>query len=261
MIIGHDKASSTAASAISLRLRLVTYNIHKGIGGVDRRYRLDRIIETVHHCEPDLVLLQEVTDGSPRSQRHRQVDLLGEALDMPYRAFQPNVCLSEGHYGNAILSRHPLSDVQDLDLTVPLKKCRRALIAHCRVRWQQHTRTLLLFNVHLGLAGFERTIQLRRLLTSELMQYTRLHTGVIVAGDYNDVWGTLGRRMLEPAGFKAACFRRKTFPAVLPMRPLDRVYYRGALDVHRSFASHTEVARRASDHLPLVVDFQLNLDG
>ncbi len=244
-----------------MRFRLITYNIHKGIGGVDRRYRPERIVESVRHYAPDVVLLQEVDDGSPRSHHHRQVDVLGDALDLPYRVFQPNVRLKEGQYGNAILSRHPLTDIQDLDLTIPLKKRRRALIAHCRLRCDQHVRTLLLFNVHLGLAGFERTIQLRRLLASGVLQHTRHDTGVIVAGDYNDVWGTLGRRLLEPAGFKPACFRRRTFPAVLPMRSLDRVYYRGDLNVHHSFASRTEVARQASDHLPLVVDFLLSADG
>jgi endonuclease/exonuclease/phosphatase family metal-dependent hydrolase len=126
------------------------------------------------------------------------------------------------------------------------------------VRHEQHTRMLLLLNVHLGLSGFERTLQLRRLLTSDILRHTRADTGVIIAGDYNDVWGTLGKRLLEPAGFKPACFRRKTFPAVLPMRPLDRVYYRGELAVDRSFASRMIIARQASDHLPLVVDFLFN---
>ena len=120
-----------------------------------------------------------------------------------------------------------------------------------------HARTLLLFNLHLGLAGFERTIQLKRVLATELLKHTRHETGVIVAGDFNDVWGTLGRRILEPAGFQAACMRRRTFPAVLPMRPLDRVYFRGRLELDHSFASRTKVARQASDHLPLVVVFQV----
>ena len=222
-----------------MQLRLVTYNIHKGIGGVDRLYRPDRVVEAIQHCAPDIVLMQEVDEDVPRSHQHRQVDVLGDALELPHRAYQANVRLKKGHYGNAILSRFPLTDVQNLELTVPLKKRRRALVAHCRVRSDQHTRTLLLFNVHLGLAGFERTIQLRRVLASEVLTHTRQDTGVIVAGDYNDVWGTLGRRVLEPAGFKAACFRRRTFPAVLPMRPLDRVYYRGLLEVDHSFASRT----------------------
>ncbi len=239
-----------------MQLRLVTYNIHKGIGGVDRNYRLDRITEAIGHLAPDVVLLQEVDDGVPRSQHDRQVDIIGEALQMPHRAYQANVRLKQGHYGNAILSRFPLSDVHDLDLTIPLKKRRRALVAHCRLKDDCHTRTVLLFNVHLGLAGFERTIQLKRILTSPALVHTRQETAVIVAGDYNDVWGTLGRRLLEPAGFQAACLRRHTFPAVLPMRALDRVYFRGALNVDHSFASRTKAARQASDHLPLVADFR-----
>ena len=241
-----------------MRLRLITYNIHKGIGGVDRRYHPERIAQTIAHCRPHIVLLQEVDDGVPRSRHHRQVDLLGDALAMPYRAYQPNVMLKEGQYGNAILSRFPLADIRHLDLTIPLKKRRRALVAHCRVRCDGHTRSLVLFNVHLGLAGFERTIQLRRILSCDVLRHTRRTTGVVVAGDYNDIWGTLGRRLLEPAGFKPASRKRRTFPAMLPIRPLDRIYYRGAIDVHHSFASRTKVARQASDHLPLVVDFTLH---
>ena len=240
-----------------MQLRLVTYNIHKGIGGVDRLYRPERVVEALEHCAPDIVLMQEVDEGVPRSHRDRQVDVLAEALKLPHRAFQANVRLKKGHYGNAILSRYPLTDVHNLELSVRYKKRRRALVAHCRVRSGDHTRTLLLFNVHLGLAGFERTIQLKRVLASELLQRTRHDTGVIVAGDYNDVWGTLGRRLLEPAGFQAACKRRRTFPAVLPIRPLDRVYFRGLLELDHSFASRTEVARQASDHLPLVTVFRI----
>jgi endonuclease/exonuclease/phosphatase family metal-dependent hydrolase len=244
-----------------MQLRLVTYNIHKGIGGVDRRYQPGRIIEALGHCQGDIVLLQEVDDGVPRSQRHRQVDLLGDALGMRYRVYQPNVHLKAGCYGNAILSRFPLGDVQDLELTIPFKKRRRALVAHCRVRYDDHVRTILLVNVHLGLAGFERAIQLRRILASEVLARTRLDSRVILAGDYNDVWGTLGRRWLEPVGFQPACLCRRTFPAMFPMRPLDRVYFRGPLRLHHSFASRTRAARLASDHLPLVVDFQLTLDA
>jgi endonuclease/exonuclease/phosphatase family metal-dependent hydrolase len=128
-----------------MRVRLLTYNIHKGIGGVDRRYRPERIIEAVAQCDPDIVLLQEVADGVPRWRHHRQVHLLGDALGFRYRAFQPNARLRKGHYGNAILSRFPLSDIHDIELTVPLKKRRRALGARCHVHSAQHSYTLLLW--------------------------------------------------------------------------------------------------------------------
>jgi endonuclease/exonuclease/phosphatase family metal-dependent hydrolase len=240
-----------------MRFRLLTYNIHKGIGGVDRRYRLERIVEAIAHCAPDIVLLQEVDDGVPRSRRHRQVDMLGDALDLPHRAYQRNVRLRKGHYGNAILSRYPMYDIRDLELTVPLKKRRRAIVAHCRLHIDDHTRTVLLFNFHLGLAGYERTIQLRRFLNSDVLRHAHRHTPIIAAGDFNDVWGRLGKRVLEPAGFKPACHRIRTFPAFMPVRPLDRIFYRGDVELDHSFASHTENAKDASDHLPLVADFML----
>ncbi len=240
-----------------MRFRLVTYNIHKGIGGIDRRYRPERIVETLAHYEPDIVFLQEVDDGVPRSRHHRQVDWIGDALSMPHRAFQANVMLREGMYGNAILSRFPLSDVRDLELTIPLKKRRRALTAHCRLRDEDHSRAVVLINCHLGLAEFERRMQLRRLLDSDLLRHTHAQTAIVTAGDMNDVWGGLGRATLEPAGFRSATGPVKTFPAFLPMRALDRIYFRGRLKLHHSYASRAAFARQASDHLPLVAEFEL----
>jgi endonuclease/exonuclease/phosphatase family metal-dependent hydrolase len=240
-----------------MRFRLITYNIHKGIGGVDRRYRPERIIETLLRYEPDVVLLQEVDDGVPRSRRDRQVDLLGDALGLRHREFQPNVKLPTGVYGNAILSRFPLAEVEHVDLSVPLKKRRRALLAHCRVPVNGHTRRLLISNVHLGLAGFERKIQLRRLLKSGIVAHAQHHTPAIAGGDFNDVYGNLGRRLLKPAGFEPAGRYVRTFPAALPLRALDRIYFRGDLRLVRCFASQAGVAKQASDHLPIIAEFEV----
>ena len=241
-----------------MRFRLITYNIHKGIGGVDRRYRPERIIETLARYDADIILLQEVDDGVPRSRHDRQVDLIGDALGMPYRAFQRNVVLTQGHYGNAMLSLHPLDGVHNLDLTVPLKKRRRALVARCVIR-REHQRTVQLVNCHLGLAGFERVIQLRKILSSKALSHLHHATPTIVAGDYNDVWGTLGRRVMEPDGFVAASKAAKTFPAIMPVRSLDRIYFSGEIHFDHSFPARSEIARQASDHLPVVADFELPL--
>lgn len=241
-----------------MQFRLITYNIHKGIGGIDRRYRPERTIATLAHYQPDVVLLQEVDDDAPRSRHDRQVDLIGEALGLSHRAFQPNVKLRRGHYGNAILSRFPLEDVHDLELSIPLKKRRRAQIARLRLRDpHDHSHTLVIVNCHLGLAEFERKIQLRRILACEPITRTHRQTGLIAAGDMNDVWGGIGKATLEPAGFVSATGHLKTFPAFLPLRPLDRIYFRGALRLHHAFVSKIEPARQASDHLPLVAEFEL----
>ena len=240
-----------------MQFRVATYNIHKGIGGLDRRYRPERIVETLTQYQPDIVLIQEVDDDVPRSRHDCQVELFAESLDLKYHAYQRNVELRQGHYGNAILSRYPLSDVQNIDLTIPLKKRRQALLARCLLGNPGHQRSLLIGNVHLGLAGFERRIQLRRLLESPVVRHTQRQTPTIIAGDYNDVWGTLGKQIMLPAGFATAGKAIRTFPAAFPVQGLDRVFYRGDLISHHAFASRSDVARQASDHLPLIVDFQL----
>ena len=48
-------------------LRVITYNIHKAIG-VDRRFRPQRIVDILRHYDADVVTLQEVDDGVPRSR-------------------------------------------------------------------------------------------------------------------------------------------------------------------------------------------------
>jgi len=240
-----------------MRFRLLTYNIHKGIGGVDRRYAPDRIISILRQYDADIAMLQEVDDGVPRSRHDCQVQLLGDALDYRYRAYQKNIRLKSGGYGNAILSRHPLFDVNHVDLSVRMKKRRRALVAHCRLHDGGHSRRVLLLNVHLGLAGFERVLQLRRLVASDVFAHTHRQTPVVIAGDFNDVYGTLGRRTLLPLGFLPAARNQRTFPAVMPLRPLDRIFYRGDVRHCHTFTAHSGVARQASDHLPLIVDFEL----
>lgn len=246
---------------MSGNLRLVTYNIHKGIGGVDRRYRLQRVIETLRHCQPDIALLQEVDDGVPRSRGDRQADLLAERLGLRHAAFQPNVRLRRGAYGNAILSRWPIHDPLDVELTVPPKKRRRALVGRLHLEAAGHHRTLIVANVHLGLAGFERRIQLRRLLNDQALARAHHDTPCVVGGDFNDVWGAIGRRLMRPAGFTPAAKRVRTFPAVAPMRALDSIYCRGNCATHHAYAGRVELAREASDHLPLVAEVDVRVPG
>jgi endonuclease/exonuclease/phosphatase family metal-dependent hydrolase len=242
-----------------MKLRIVTWNIHKAIGGVDRRYRPDRVIEVLRWYRPDIVFLQEVDEGAGRSLFDRQVDLFGDALGLKHRAYGANVRLLRrpGQYGNATLARWPLRDVVNIDLSVRPKKRRGLLFARCRVRVGRHNRTLALFNLHLGLNSLERRVQIRRFLKCH--PFARYHPSapILLGGDFNDVWGSIGRRWLEPRGFRRAGPLAATFPAFLPVRALDGLYLRGDLDVRRCFRSRLAVARQASDHLPIVAVLEL----
>jgi endonuclease/exonuclease/phosphatase family metal-dependent hydrolase len=252
----------TKIKADAVRIRILTYNIHKCIGGLDRRYDPERIRETIAHYEPDVVLLQEVDHLARRSNADRQVDLIGDLLGMRHRTYFPNVTLrGGGEYGNAIISRFPLTETSNIDLTIPPKKRRSVLHARYRVRLDgqpgRHTRTVHVYNMHLGLAGYERKRQLAKFLESQPFVGLDPRTPIIVAGDFNDVWGTLGRKLLVPAGFRGVSTPIRTFPAYAPVRALDSIYVRGNVELSHVRRARVEVARRASDHLPLIADLEI----
>jgi endonuclease/exonuclease/phosphatase family metal-dependent hydrolase len=240
-----------------MRLRVLSYNIHKCIGGVDRRYEPERIAEVIRALHADVLLLQEVDHDVPRSNRDRQVDLIGDLVGMRYRSWFPNVDVrGGGQYGNAILSRYPLIESTNIDLSIRFKKRRSVLHGVIRVRHDDIDRTVHVYNMHLGLAGYERRIQLGTFLDSHPFSSLHHDTPVVVGGDLNDVYGGLGE-LLAPAGFRGIKRRPLTFPAWGPMRALDAIFVRGSVDFMKLSRCESLLARQASDHRPLVADVRL----
>ena len=107
-------------------MRLLSYNIHKGIGGRDRRYRLERVIEVIEQENPDLVCLQEVDHNVRRSRFHDQPRLLADYFHAVAHLHQTNVRLKSGGYGNLILSRWPLAGKHQISLRLGRKRPRGA---------------------------------------------------------------------------------------------------------------------------------------
>lgn len=239
-------------------MRLLSWNIHKGIGGMDRRYDLRRILAVVDHYRPDVAILQEVDREVPRSRRHDQATLIAEVLDFPHVAFGPNVQLTSGCYGNATLSRYPIENSVNVVLKYGPKKSRGALYTKIQARSRERVFTLHLVNIHLGLSGMERRWQIRKLLNSEQLNRLDSASRIIVGGDTNDWNGALWRGPFKKAGFTCATGvgRRAsmTFPAWQPVSALDRVFIRGALTAEHHFRGRLRATQTASDHLPVVVD-------
>ena len=240
-----------------MKLRVLSYNIHKCIGGVDRRYEPSRIVEVIRKLDADVVMLQEVDAGVKRSNGDRQVELLGDQLGLRYHTWFPNVEVrGGGQYGNAILSRYPLIESTNIDVTLRFKKRRSVLHGVLRVRHDDVDRTVHVFNMHLGLARYERKRQLEMFLSSQPFAHLHHDTPVVVGGDLNDVYGGLGQ-LLVPSGFRGIERRPLTFPAWGPMRALDAIFVRGAVDLQKLVRCDSDLARRASDHRPLVAEVKL----
>jgi endonuclease/exonuclease/phosphatase family metal-dependent hydrolase len=237
-------------------MRVLTYNIHKGFGGSDRRYRFERVLAVIASLEPDLVCLQEVDRHVRRSHYHDQPSLLARHLKATALLYQLNVPQGEGGYGNLVLSRWPFRSHHQISLRLGRRKPRGAQL----VVVDTPEGPLHLVNWHLGLAEKERHWQAGRLLAHPLFQESA-HLPTLIAGDYNDWRNTLGRQSFAAHDFRqvtAPIGRYRSFPAFLAVASLDKVFYRGPIEVERAHVVRSRLARRASDHLPLVVDFCLN---
>src|SRR5258705_8222582 len=84
-------------------LRVMTYNIHVGVG-MDKKLDLQRIADVINHEHPDLVGLQEVDRGVKRTEGKDEIGELAAMTHMDY-AFAHNLDYQGGQYGVAILSR------------------------------------------------------------------------------------------------------------------------------------------------------------
>jgi endonuclease/exonuclease/phosphatase family metal-dependent hydrolase len=236
-------------------MRLITYNIHKGIGGRDRKYRLERVVEVLRHEQPDIVCLQEVDRNVKRSHYHDQPQLLAEQIGMAYQCYQLNFPIKDGGYGNLVLSRWPIQHLQHLCLRFGRRKPRGA---QCVVV-QSEIGDLAVVNWHLGLNGRERLWQAAKLV-QDVFVATHGHLPLLVAGDCNDWRNRLLDRVMSKHGFDLvtsppALF--PSFPAFWPVMSLDKVFVRGSVEVKETRVVSTPLTRHASDHLPLVVDFHV----
>lgn len=190
---------------------------------------------------------------------HTQPRRLADLLGLPHGAVGLYRNLSGGAWGNVTLSRFPIADSETLDLSlrVRFRRTRGSLYTHLHV----HHRTVHLFNVHFGLAAFERKAQVARLL-DRVDEVAPHGAPVVVVGDTNDWRNRLVRGELAKSGFRGGtCDDRHpgpaTFPSREPVAALDKLYVRGHVRALRHAASRLALATQASDHLPVLVELEL----
>jgi len=240
--------------------------MHRAIG-VDRRFKPDRIVQILEHHEADVVLLQEVDVGVPRSRRLDLAKEVARSAEYPYYETGLNVKLHEGMYGNATLSKHPILKSHNIDLTVGPRKARGCL--HTTIQLKDGNGSIQnvdLFNLHLGLAAQERVRQVGILIQSP--EYTSLAPDYpcLIAGDFNDWRTLLGPIFTDVLNFNCATNHSKgyhnpylTYPSFSPTGGLDKIFYRGPLQLQKRRRCWMKITKMASDHLPVIAEFEFQL--
>ncbi|MEJ2391576.1 MAG: endonuclease/exonuclease/phosphatase family protein [Gammaproteobacteria bacterium] len=227
-------------------MRIATYNIHRAIGS-DSKENPERIVSVLNELNADVVALQEV--GFASGEPGNLLEYLGESTQS--RVIEGITFKDErGHYGNAVLSRHPVNVIKLHDISVPGREPRGAI----ELRLEVGDKVVQVIATHLGLRPGERREQVEKLMP----QLTTSSADIkILLGDLNEwfLWGRPLNRLHRVFGYTPA---PATFPSRWPLFALDRLWVEPlsaivSIQVHKSTNAKT-----ASDHLPLIA--QIHLD-
>ncbi len=257
--VGSAVLGKTAPAVTSLRV--MTANLHKGFTFFNRRYILPELRDAVNTLSTDLVFMQEVV-GAHKGHAKRfsdwqatpQYEYLADTM-WPDYAYGRNAVYPDGEHGNALLSKFPIVQYNNLDVSISGTEERGLLHSVLDVPGQPPVHAIC---VHLGLREGHRRQQLQ--LLCGLLEPLPENEPVIVAGDFNDWRGRADRLLaqcnLQEAFVQATGSLAKSFPARLPLLPLDRIYVRGAT-THNPEVLTRRPWSHLSDHLPLVVEVRL----
>jgi endonuclease/exonuclease/phosphatase family metal-dependent hydrolase len=240
----------------AVRFRIATYNIHK-CRGFDRRTSPARIVSVLSELEADVICLQEVVNAPSESSLFDQAGEIARAFPRHSSCFGANRTFRGGTYGNLTLSRLPILAWKNMDITQK-REPRGVLRTDLSFAGD---RVLHVFNVHLGTGIMERRYQAKRLMDHDILGYVEFRGPRLVLGDFNEwtkgLTTKLMRETFETFSPKHALRFPKTFPGMLPFTTLDHCYYEAPLELVSTKLWRSKTALVASDHLPLVADFQL----
>lgn len=244
-----------------MRFRVLTYNMHKGFCFYSRQYVLEGLRTAIRDVNADIVFLQEVMGVHPRNEGTEleldsQFEYLADQI-WTHFAYGKNAVYTDGHHGNAILSKYPILQHDNINVsTNPLEK--RGLL-HAQIQGRDGE-TLHLVCLHLNMLERGRKQQMKSLVDHVNVAVPR-EAALIVAGDFND-WQ---RKMSDPLGDALAVKESSvvihgehalTFPSWRPFLPLDRVYVR-----RFRVLSHQVLFglpwRQMSDHAAVVTELEL----
>ena len=235
--LGHDAADDPAAAALVLerdatlaisdeavppsarRLRVATYNIHKGVSAMSRKNRIHELRAGLHALEADLVFLQEVQgrndlhaerfDNWPDVAQH--TFLAGDRWAQT--AYGRNSVRAEGDHGNALLSRFPLIAHENIDISDHRFESRGLLHGEFEVDGVR----VHCICAHLGLFEESRVRQADAMI-ARIRSHVPSDAPLVIAGDFNDWRHRLGRRLVESLGVREVFSATETRRAALARR-------------------------------------------
>src|SRR6266702_3509724 len=175
------------------RLRVATYNIHK-CRGMDRKTSPERIVQVIRELNAEIICLQEVVNAPGGPIIFDQAREIAKAFPEYFWSFGSNRSLRGGTYGNMTLSRLPIKEWRNHNLTRSRREERGVLQTDVQI---ENGKTLHLFNVHLGTGFYERRYQATLLVGTGVLGHPDLNGTRLVLGDFNEWTRGLTTKLLK----------------------------------------------------------------
>lgn len=205
-------------------LRVATFNIRHG-ARIDGRVDHRALVETCAELDADIIGLQEVDQGRRRSSFRNQAALVARRLGYQFVYGAVVRTGPRGRYGNALLARAPIADVELVQLVRPsLRQPRGAILA--RVEFATVGVTVAVTHLQNHPAALKgRPPEAPRQLRGLLEVLTARPRPRILLGDFN-LGVAKATPILAAAGYRTIA-DRPTFPVDAPRITLDYIAVEG----------------------------------
>ncbi|HTL66607.1 MAG TPA: endonuclease/exonuclease/phosphatase family protein [Lacunisphaera sp.] len=257
-----------------MRLRLLTFNIahargalpvHQGLRSEAKlRSNLLKIAHLIHRLGADVVALQEIDENSRWSGSFDHLAFLRDQSGLPHAVHGVNNRRGGRfhlNYGNAVLSRHPITHHQTMPFGPGQVGGKGFIFAEIEPPGRGR---VPLINVHLHhTSRRQRLRQIARIIhfldEQRPLRGARWRTPPVVCGDFNtpadrpDAIATLLGYFEQANNYTLLPKTGRTFPSLLPARSLDYLFLPEECGEPRA-----EIIRSwLSDHFPVLVEFSL----
>ena len=216
----------TATAPEMSSFKVLTVNIHKGFTFFNRKFILSELRDAVRTVGADVVFLQEVAgshlkhgqkfDNYPNQPHY---EYLADSIWDQF-AYGRNAVYTNGHHGNALLSKFPIVKFENRDISISGPE-RRGML-HCELQVPGHSHPVHAICVHLSLLESHRQLQI--VLLNQLLKSLPPHEPVIIAGDFND-WGEKLDGPMQGIDLLRArngsTRTQRTFPSAAPLFALE----------------------------------------
>ena len=249
-----------------MKISVGTYNILSGVDYMHRvetkEWRLvpERFADAIKEMGLDICSLNEVRDipGDSEHKWNQSGKAIAEQLGYTY-VFGKAIEVPGGGYGNALITRYPVSNVR----TVPMRIAPENRDPNGVARWYED-RVLLIADVdvegktvtvivtHFGLNDDEHALAVK-LVREEV---ARINNPIIFMGDLNITdeskhYAALCEFLTDSVSVAEGCVN--TFPADAPNRRIDFLFTKGDIKVIDAHVPDVVV----SDHRPFVATVEL----